>query len=130
MITTDDVLVHNLSYRNEEFPDENSWPKVQRTYGLTQTRSKAVIKAAICMREKRAVGLEVWHLCSIKLPPCYKDVLFDDGDEVYPGKVDDLVTNYNDMLRALLKNTTREVGDPVWWSELPRGARDYYGLKV
>lgn len=130
MITTDDVLIHNLSYRSDDYPDEASWAKVSRTYGLNQKRSKAVIKASICMREKRAFGIEVWHLCSIKLPPCYKDVLFDDGDTVYTGKVDDIVTNYNDMLKALLRFTTRSVGDPVWWRELPEGAREYYGLKI
>jgi hypothetical protein len=126
MTDIDDKLIWEISLNNV---DKISWTSIARSHKLTEERAKQIFRAAMSLHICRTNGVDRWKLCSEAPPPCLINVLFDDGDNVYAGYITEICPP-NERMNFVSSYTRKRVGDPIWWRELPEGAREYYGFNA
>ena len=123
-IINDETLAYHLSLQDELM----SSMTIARKYGLTPERSMAISKASFMIKSARLSGEEVWNLIEVKLPPPFREILFSDGNDVWAGRLLNIITNKDELEKNITFDTIKIRNKPKWWSEMPYSPWEVYGI--
>src|SRR6188508_2503128 len=71
-------------------PSQVSVSIIARKHGITTEHAAKICEASRLIKQTRKTGGDHWFLIGWKLPPCFKELLFSDGQEIFVGIVDSL----------------------------------------
>jgi hypothetical protein len=121
----DDKIVYDVSHWE---PAEMHAISIQKRYKVKSDYAQMVQKAARTMYDLRSTGNEHWIRVDNVLPPPFKEVLFSDGETVFPGIVNDVIM-HKDELKTCMRTMKERYPVPTWWRLLPDSPREIYGIE-
>jgi hypothetical protein len=121
----DDKIVYEVSCWE---PGEMHAISIQKRYKVKGDYALMVQNAARTMYDLRAVNKEEWFMIDVKLPPCFTEILFSDGEYVFCGVINDLICNKAEMIKYM-ERLNAGSAIPVWWRMMPKGPREVYGIE-